>query len=117
MAAFADAIPFQERPRLAKAHATALALLPQLEIRKVYGIPFYYLQARVGYWNRNKKDGLYFGFTKGKLLQPLPGYLQQGGRAQVALLPFPNAAPERLEVFRALLTEARELDAAGMKER
>jgi len=85
-----------------------------LSTRMSYGVPFIYRLGPIGYFNIDKKRGLYFGFYWGKLLlkHDSSGILDPDDRKMVKLVYLKDRVNNEdfLGAFLALLDEAIRID-------
>ncbi len=87
-----------------------ISSLPQMELRKRFGLPFYYARSWICYLNPLKKGGVELCFLRGIALSNDHGLLSANGRKQVAGIFCESAENLPLEAIHMSLQEALALD-------
>jgi hypothetical protein len=95
-----------------------LNCIPDVVEKLSYNVPFYKRNknicfiwaASVTWGNKKTYEGVRFGFTEGYLLQDEIGYLEKGNRKQVYWKTFADVKQIDIDLLKAYLCEAVEID-------
>jgi hypothetical protein len=114
--AFLDYLPEDERELVEALRVLIRGCMPEAEERLAYNVPFYYGNARIVFlwpgavpWGGLREAGVQLGFCRGNVL-PSRELLDQGTRREVHSLHFRSVAEIDIDLVRALLFEALEID-------
>ena len=114
---FLGFLPDNERPIVDFLRQLVLDSIPQVREKLAYNVPFYYRHSRICYiwpsavpWGNVKPRGVQLGFTKGFLLRDELNYLEKGNRKQVYIKTFFDRREIDVDILRAYLHEATEID-------
>lgn len=91
--------------------------IPNCTEKLSYNVPYFSLHKRICFiwpsavpWGKVKKDGVLFGFCQGHLLNDDINYLDKGSRKQVYTKTFMSIQDVNVDMLRAYLFEALEID-------
>lgn len=117
-------LPDAERKIVDILRELALTNIPQVKEKLSYNVPYYYRFRRICFiwpasipWGKVPMHGVNFGFVNGHLLSDEAGYLELGGRKQVALKTFFDPYEIDGDLLRAYLFEAVDIDKQLSKSR
>ena len=114
---FLDHLPENEKLMVLILRELILECIPDCTEKLSYNVPYYFRNKRVVFiwpasvpWGKVPMEGVKLGFCQGHLLQDKSGYLEKGSRKQVYTRTFFKPEEIDVELLRAYLQQAVEVD-------
>lgn len=121
---FLDFLPEHERTLTELLRKIVFGCLPICTEKLSYNVPFYKIRknicfiwpASVTWGSKATYEGVRFGFTQGYLLRDETSFLEKGERKQVYWKDFTSIRETDIDMLRAMLFEAAEIDSGHRKK-
>ncbi len=114
---FLESIDGADKEIVEELRNLVLESIPDVNEKLSYNVPYYYGKRRICFiwpssipWGKVKKNGVFFGFCQGNLMQDELGFLEKGERKQVFGKTYSKASEIKPEVLRRYLYEAVRID-------
>ncbi len=114
---FLDYLPDKERVIVDYLREIVFECIPECKEKLSYNVPYFSKHTRICFiwpasvpWGNVKMNGVQFGFCRGNLLHDGIDYLEKGNRKQVYSKTFFNIEGIDVDLLKAYLFEAVELD-------
>ena len=121
---FLDYLPDNEREVVDFLRQIIIESIPEYKEKLSYNVPYFSKYSRICFiwpasvpWGNVKMDGVQLGFCKGYLLQDDSNYLEKGNRKQVYSKTFFDIKEIDVDVLRAYLFDAVDVDVEFRKNK
>ncbi len=121
---FLDFLPDDERKIVDFLREIVFECIPECEEKLSYNVPYFYRHSRICFiwpasvpWGNVKLEGVQLGFCNGNLLQDDINYLEKGNRKQVYSKTFFQIEDIDVDLLKAYLFDAVEVDESIYRKR